>query len=102
MNRAIGSMLANPEEAWFVIDGVLLALSHAPVELQKKSISGILPWLTHEDWWLRESAFFALVGLQQDQALFVEQLPTMLKVMTSNEAVENALIQPILLFCLAC
>ena len=53
MDEAISKMLSDPDEAWFVVDGALNALSHAPIELIEKNIPNILKWTTHEDWWLR-------------------------------------------------
>lgn len=84
MCRAITAMMDDPGESWFVIDGVLQALSHAPVDLIEKNLERIMPWTTHSDWWLRESAFFALMGLQRDEPLFVNYLPTLLKIMTDE------------------
>jgi Family of unknown function (DUF6288) len=82
MLEAITAMLSNPQEAWFVVDGALNALNHAPVAAIQSNIPNILPWTKHEDWWLREAAFMALMGLQQDEALFVQVLPTLIEVMT--------------------
>jgi hypothetical protein len=78
MIKAITDILADPEEAWFVTDGALLALHNAPVDAIKQNIPEILSWTTHEDWWLRESAFMALMGLQKDDALFLEYLPRLI------------------------
>jgi len=84
MAEAITRMLTDPEEAWFVVDGALNALSHAPVELIEKNIPHILKWTTHEDWWLRESAFNALMGLNEDEKLFTEYLPTAIDIMINE------------------
>ncbi|MCX6872984.1 MAG: DUF6288 domain-containing protein [Verrucomicrobia bacterium] len=84
MNEAITEILRDPKEAWYVTDGALQALHHAPVELIKKNIPHILPWATHEDWWLRESAFMALMGLQEDEALFTKYLPTLTGIMAKE------------------
>ncbi|MCF7733852.1 MAG: DUF6288 domain-containing protein [Akkermansiaceae bacterium] len=81
MIDAISSILRDPAEAWFVIDGAMLALSGAPVEAIKRNIPFILPWTTHEDWWLRESAFHALMGLQRDPVLLEKHLPALIGVM---------------------
>ena len=77
MIKAITDILANPKEAWYVTDGALLALYNAPVDAIKRNIPHILPWTTHEEWWLRESSFSALMGLQKDDALFLKYLPTL-------------------------
>jgi hypothetical protein len=84
MSKAITKILCNPQEAWFVKDAAMLALYHAPIELVKKNIPNVLPWTTHEDWWLRESAFLALMGLQEEDALFVKYLPTMADMLTNE------------------
>lgn len=84
MNEAITRIMSNSREAWYVIDGALQALHHAPIEVIKNNIPNILPWTTHEDWWLRESAFMALMGLQKDEALFVKYLPTTIDVMVKE------------------
>ena len=44
----------------------------------------IMPWTRHADWWLRESAFAALSGLERDEAHYLEVLPTMLEMMTAE------------------
>ncbi len=84
MIEAITKMLSDPEEAWFVVDGALNALSHAPVGLIEKNIPSILKWTTIDDWWMRESAFMALMGMQDDEKLFMKYLPTLLDVMTKE------------------
>ncbi len=78
MIQEITKILADPKEAWFVTDAALSALHNAPVDAIKRNIPKILPWTTHEEWWLRESAFMALMGLQKDDDLFIEYLPTLI------------------------
>ena len=46
-------------------DGVLYAFSKAKPEDIRKNLDLIKPWLTHEDWYLRESAFYAMLGLRE-------------------------------------
>jgi hypothetical protein len=78
MLASITRMLADPEEAWWVVDAALKALKFAPPEDLQARVPLILPWTTHADWWLRESAFEALSGLERDEALYLESLPTLL------------------------
>jgi hypothetical protein len=78
MTGAITDILADPNEAWFVTDAALSALHNAPIDAIKPNIPNIMPWTTHEDWWLRESAFSALMGLQKDGDLFLKHLPTLI------------------------
>lgn len=81
MIEAITKMLHDTDEAWYVVDGVLNALSHAPIGVIEKNLTDILKWTTHDDWWLRESAFNALMGLKDNEKLFIEYLPTVIDVM---------------------
>ena len=69
-------------------DGALLALHNAPVGAIKRNMPGILPWTRHEDWWLREAAFSALMGLQKDADLFLGSLPALIE-MYVNEYYAN-------------
>ncbi len=78
MLASITRMLADPEEAWWVVDAALKALKFAPPEEIQARVPLILPWTTHADWWLRESAFEALTGLERDEALYLDILPTLL------------------------
>jgi len=81
MIHAINRIMRDPDEAWFVVDGAMLVLAGAPVEVIKENIPHIKPWTTHEDWWLRESAFYALMGLERDEVLFTKALPTLIDMM---------------------
>lgn len=84
MIESITKMLSDPKEAWFVVDAALSALNHAPLEAVKANIANIMPWTTHEDWWLRESAFMALMGLQKDEERFVKILPTLTDILVKE------------------
>jgi len=97
MSEAITKSMSDPKEAWFVKDAALQALNHAPIEVIKKNIANILPWTTHEEWWLRESAFMALMGLQKNEKLFLKYLPT-LNDMITNEYRHNPRIHMIQCF----
>ncbi len=81
MAEAITKILSDPDEAWFVVDGALNALSHAPTGMVEKNLTHILKWTTHEDWWMRESAFNALMGLKDDEKLFIKYLPIAIDMM---------------------
>jgi hypothetical protein len=84
MLEAIEGMLADPDESWWVVDGALMALRFAPAADIQALKSLIMPWTEHSDWWLRESAFTALSGLEKDDALYLEILPTLLKMVTEE------------------
>ncbi len=78
MIAAIRKMLADPEEALYVVDGALMALNRAPAQEIVNSLSLIQPWTTHEEWWLRQSSFLALSGAAADDALLPRVLPIMI------------------------
>ena len=56
--------LKAPNVALWETDGVLYAFSKAKPQDIRKNLNLIKPWLTHEDWYLRESAFYAMLGLR--------------------------------------
>lgn len=82
MIASVERMLADPKESLWVVDGALMAISLAPAETINKNLAVIMPRLTHEDWWLRESAFTALYGMHGDGELFMKVLPAMLEMVT--------------------
>ena len=57
--------LKDPSVALWETDGVLYAFSKAKPEDIRKNLDVIKPWLKHEDWYLRESAFYAMLGLRE-------------------------------------
>jgi hypothetical protein len=75
MLAAFRKMVADPEEALYVVDGALLALScSTPAEIEK-SFSVIQPWTTSDEWWTRQGAFFALAKAAEDETLAPKMLP---------------------------
>ncbi|MCF7957224.1 MAG: DUF6288 domain-containing protein [Phycisphaerae bacterium] len=88
MTRSITQILANRKEAWYVADGAMLALYNAPVDVIRQNIPNILPWTNNNSWWLRESSFMALMGLQKDDGLFCKVLPKLID-MYVNEYYAN-------------
>jgi len=84
MLEAVTKMLSDPAESWWVADGALMALKFAPAKHIHARRSLIMPWTKHADWWLRESAFLALSGLEKDDALYLEILPTLLTMATDE------------------
>jgi hypothetical protein len=84
MLTAIKKMLSDPTEALYVVDGALFAMHNAPVKAISENIKLIMPWTTHEDWWLRESSFMALSGLERDDAEYLKILPTLVTMMVNE------------------
>ncbi|MFZ9938016.1 MAG: DUF6288 domain-containing protein [Luteolibacter sp.] len=84
MLAAIRRMLADPEESWWVVDGALMALKFAPPMEINACKPLIMPWTKHGDWWLRESSFMALSGLEKDADLYQAILPKLLEMTTAE------------------
>jgi hypothetical protein len=84
MLEAVKKTLSDPAESWWVVDGALMALKLAPAKEIDAARPLILPWTKHSDWWLRESAFLALSGLEKDDALYLGILPTLLTMATDE------------------
>lgn len=61
---AILRTLNDPKAAWWESDGALFALGCAKPYDIRNSLSLILKFAKHEEWYLRESAFWAIVGLR--------------------------------------
>ncbi len=85
MIASIRRMLTDPEEALFVIDGALMALSRARPEIIAENLPQVMPWTAHEEWWIRQSAFTALNGVAQDEALLPRVLPTMVEMLNNED-----------------
>lgn len=84
MLESITAMLSDPDESWWVVDGALMALKFAPAADIQARLPLIMPWTKHADWWLRESAFMALSGLEKDDSLYLDILPTLLTMATGE------------------
>ena len=55
--------LTDDRASFWEIDGALYALGRAGPETVREHLAKVEPYLRHEEWWLRESAFWCLVGL---------------------------------------
>ncbi|GEM_PF-853908 len=62
----IQAILDDPGSSLWEIDGALLALGKAEPEDIRDNLDVIKTYSTHHDWWLREAAFWALVGLGEE------------------------------------
>lgn len=61
---AILKSLNDPKSAWWELDGALFALGCANPDDIRKNLPLILKFSRHEEWYLREGAFWAIVGLR--------------------------------------
>lgn len=62
---AITKTLASPNSSWWELDGALFALGRAEPADIRKQMATIDKFAKHEEWYLREAAFWALVGLHK-------------------------------------
>jgi hypothetical protein len=84
MLAAITKMLSDPAESWYVVEAALMTLKLAPAKEIQQRYKLIQPWTKHADWWMRQSAFIALSGLQKDDDLYLRILPTLLDLATKE------------------
>jgi hypothetical protein len=70
--------LKDPEVSLWELDGALFALSRAEPADIKKNLGLVGEYLGHQEWWLRESAFAAIVALAKDEKLLAPELPALL------------------------
>ncbi len=84
MLAAITKIISDPAESWYVVEGALIALKLAPAKEIQQRYKLIQPWTKHADWWMRDSAFTALTGLQKDDDLYLKILPTLLDLATKE------------------
>jgi len=84
MAKALAHMITDPDEALYVVEGALFAMSRMPAAVIAEHAKAIRAWTTHDEWWLRQGAFMALQGLEPDTSLYLEALPTLLRVYTDE------------------
>ena len=84
MTLEIEKMVRNKNEAWFVIDAVLNTLGRVPLEVLERNVQYIRPWFKSSEWWLRESAFVAMMGFERDEKRFKKYLPEIIDLMISE------------------
>jgi len=74
----IEKILKDPEVSMWEQDGAILALSRAEPADIKKNLGMVRKYLVHDEWWLRQSSFAAIVALAKDEKLLAPELPTLL------------------------
>jgi hypothetical protein len=84
MVEKITQILKNPEESLYVIDGALSVTSLFPPQTIAEYLDLVMPWVTHEEWWIRQSTFSVLAKAAEQESLTAEVLPVMLEMLTSE------------------
>ncbi len=85
MVEAVVKILRNKKEALWVTDGALSVLSCMLPETVGKHLDLVMPWTSHEEWWLRQSAFSALATAARDRERVAQVLPTMLEMLSRED-----------------
>jgi len=62
---AVLKTLNDPDSAWWEIDGALFALGQAEPDDVREQIPLLKAFIRHQDWYLREAAFWGIVGLHE-------------------------------------
>jgi hypothetical protein len=85
LKEGVFNILMNPDESLYVIDGALSVMSLMPSKDIGNHLDLVLPWTKHEEWWLRQSAFSALIKAARDESLTARVLPTMLDMLLAED-----------------
>jgi len=85
MVAALRKMLTDPNEAIYTVDGALMALSCATPAAVAGCVPDILPWTTHEEWWVRQSAFRALATAAQAEGMAAQVLPVLAEMLRREQ-----------------
>jgi hypothetical protein len=86
----IMAMIGDPDESWFVKDQALQLLGSATADQVAPHIDVILPYLEHEEWWLRNATLTALTPVVTDERCYRKVLPAIGK-MFKTSRLYNAL-----------
>jgi hypothetical protein len=78
------AILNDSKESVFVKEAALRLLGLAPTDRLVRHMDDILPYLEHEEWWLRHSALVALTPVVADKRVSQKVLPALGKLMKSN------------------
>ena len=77
----------NPEESWFIKDSAIQLLGRGSVDQIVDLVDLLLPYLRHEEAWLRNAALTALTPVAADERCFEKVLPAMGELVRTNQRV---------------
>jgi hypothetical protein len=75
----------DPQEAWTIKDDALRIIGQAAPERVIPHIDLILPFLKHDEWWLRNAALSALVPVVADERSYQKVLPAIGELVRTNQ-----------------
>jgi len=89
MFKLLGEMIENPEEALWVVQEAMRALSRAKIEVIAQHKKTLLGYLSHESWFLQTTAIEALSPLMAHKSYYKEVMPPVMTTfakLRSNQA----------------
>jgi len=77
----------NPEESWWIKDAAIQLIGRGSVEQIVPLVDLLLPYLEHEEAWLRNAALTALTPVAADERCYQRVLPAMGELVRMNQRV---------------
>ena len=77
----------NPKESWFIKDAAIQLIGRGTVEQIVPLVDLLLPYLKHEEAWLRNAALTALTPVAADERCYQKVLPAMGELVRTNQRV---------------
>ena len=82
--QRVAEMVAKPEESWYVKEHALVVLAAGTPDQIAGQIDTIVPYLEHEEWWLRHSALQAVTPVAADKRVYQKVIPALGRMLRSN------------------
>ena len=89
MFEALMKMVTNRDESLWLVDQSLIALALARPEQTMGRLDDLMPWLGHDEWWLRESVSMALSPALADPAGARRVLPAMAAMLARTDHIKG-------------
>jgi hypothetical protein len=77
----------DPKESWFIKDAAIQLIARGSVEQILPLVDLLLPYLQHEEAWLRNAALTALTPVAADERCYKKVLPAMGELVRTNQRV---------------
>ena len=81
----------NPEESWWIKDAAIQIIGHGSADQIVPLVDLLLPYLKHEEAWLRSAALMALTPVAADERCYQRVLPAMGELVRTNQRVSVTL-----------
>ncbi|BCX48856.1 hypothetical protein HAHE_27640 [Haloferula helveola] len=77
--------LKNSDESWFIKDSALQVVGYAPADWVAPQVDLLLPFLKHEEAWLRNGALHALTPVVADPRCYEKVIPAVGELIRTNQ-----------------